>query len=52
MNCDITFCNRECSNKKCERNLKYINKKELYTIKPYISIANFDKCKNYKESEE
>lgn len=52
MNCDITFCNRECANKECERNLKYINLGELAKIKPLVSMANFAKCKGYIFKEE
>lgn len=47
-NYDITFCSRSCNNKQCERNLKYIDKTRLYSYKPFISIANFQNCKNFK----
>lgn len=45
---DITFCNRECNNKECERNLKYINIPKNILI----SVANFTVCKDFKESED
>lgn len=44
---DITFCSRECGNKSCVRNLKYIDKKDLFKVKPLISVSTFDKCKDY-----
>ena len=47
-NYDITFCSRSCDNKQCERTLKYIDKTRLYSYKPFISIANFQNCKNFK----
>ena len=46
MMCDITFCNRKCANKECERNLKYI--KDKITV-PYISISRLDKCTEFVE---
>ena len=51
MNWDITFCDRECGNMNCKRNLDYIDKKIL---PPLISVATFDKCNDYIniESEE
>lgn len=54
MNCDITFCNRECANKTCERNLSCDNKIiDIAKIKSLISVTNFAKCKDYisKEAE-
>lgn len=45
MNYDITFCNRDCDNRQCKRNLKYVNKTELNKTKPYISISDFKECK-------
>ena len=49
MNYDITFCNRDCKNKQCKRNLKYINRTELNKTKQYISISDFKECKEIEE---
>lgn len=48
MTYDITFCNRECNNKECKRNLKYINLPKNI----FISIADFNECEDFKESED
>ena len=45
---DITFCNRDCNNKQCQRNLKYIDKIKLSRYKPYISISDWKNCKDFK----
>lgn len=48
MNYDITFCNRNCNNKECKRNLESIKlPKDIF-----VSIANFKECKNFKEKKE
>lgn len=52
MNYDITFCNRDCKNKQCKRNLKYINRTELNKTKQYISISDFKGCKEIEEKSE
>ena len=49
MNYDITFCSRDCSNKKCERNFNYLNKEKLMITKPYVSIASFDDCEEFQK---
>lgn len=46
MSYDITFCDRECNNKNCKRNLAYVDKK---LITPLISIAEFNKCEKWEE---
>lgn len=51
MNYDITFCNRECENKKCERNFKYVDIMDLASVKPYVSIASFDECEDFKDGQ-
>ena len=52
MNYDITFCSRDCDNKKCKRNLKYVNRTELNKTKQYISISDFKECKEIEEKSE
>ena len=51
MNYDITFCSRDCNNEKCERNYNYVDKVKLIIVKPYVSIASFDDCKEFKVKE-
>lgn len=46
---DITFCNKNCNNKKCERNFNFVDKTKLMLVKPYVSIASFDKCEEFEE---
>lgn len=46
---DITFCNRNCNNEKCERNFNFVDKTKLMLVKPYVSIASFDKCEEFEE---
>ena len=41
------FCARECSNMQCEHNIKHID-----NVDKSIYIAEFNKCKEYKEMEE
>ena len=48
MNYDITFCNRDCNNKKCQRNLKYVDKRKMFECKPFISMAEWKDCKDFK----
>ena len=51
MNYDITFCNRDCKNKQCKRNLKCIDKTKLYSSTPFISVADWKDCKYFKRGE-
>ena len=51
MNYDITFCSRDCSNEKCERNYNYVDKVKLIMVKPYVSMASFDDCKEFQKKE-
>ena len=48
MTYDITFCSRDCNNKQCQRNLKYIDKTKLYSSTPFISVADWKNCKDFK----
>ena len=48
---DITFCNRDCNNKQCQRNLKYIDRIRISIFKPYISISAWKNCKDFKGDE-
>lgn len=48
MTYDITFCSRDCNNKQCQRNLKYIDKTKLYSSTPFISVADWENCKDFK----
>lgn len=48
MNYDITFCNRDCNNKGCQRNLKYVDKRKMSECKPFISMAEWKDCKDFK----
>lgn len=49
MTYDITFCSRDCNNKQCQRNLKYIDKTNLYSSPPFISVADWKDCKDFKD---
>ena len=51
MTYDITFCSRDCNNKQCQRNLKYIDKTKLYSSTPFISVADWKDCKDFKGEE-
>lgn len=51
MNYDITFCNRDCDNRQCKRNLKYVNRRKLFRNKLFISIAEWKDCKDFKREE-
>ncbi len=51
MTYDITFCSRDCNNKQCQRNLKYIDKTNLYSSPPFISVADWKDCKDFKGEE-
>jgi len=44
---DITFCSRECKNRKCERNKKNINKPKHLAWMP-VAYSDFKDCANYK----
>lgn len=48
MNYDITFCNRDCNNKGCQRNLKYVDKRKMFECKPFVSMAEWKDCKDFK----
>lgn len=47
---DITYCVRQCSNMKCDRNIKHI--KEFDVLQAFVSMASFDKCENWREEDE
>lgn len=45
MNLDITFCsNLKCKNIQCDRNQNNYDMYRVFNDKPFISIANFEKC--------
>ena len=50
INYDITFCSKTNCNQKCIRNQVNIDTKEVL-IRGGIWIANFEKCKYFKEGE-
>ena len=51
MNYDITFCLRNCNNKECKRNFNYIDKEQIFKVKPYVSMSDFYDCKEFQEKE-
>lgn len=47
---DMTFCSRECKNRKCDRNKNNINKPVHLAWMP-VAYSDFKNCPNYKGGE-
>lgn len=44
----ITMQELQAINKKCQRNLKYVDKRKMFECKPFISMAEWKDCKDFK----
>ena len=48
---DMTFCSRDCANKKCKRNKQNIDKPKELEWMP-VAYSDFKDCEKYKGGEQ